>query len=90
MSQPLHTDTDAILSVLLREAGEILNVDHPDANDYFIDLGGDSLLATIFSNRIEEEFACRPGLEDVLDGNFEQLAKKIAAGEVGAADEFNL
>jgi acyl carrier protein len=59
---------------------ELLDCDDVSPDDFFLDLGGDSLLGTIFLNRIEDDFGFRPCLEFVFEHNFSKIVNEIKLG----------
>jgi hypothetical protein len=52
----------------------ILEMDGVEPNTNFVELGGDSLRATILVNAIDEELAVRPELSLVFDSTVSELA----------------
>ena len=52
---------------------ELLGVETVKRDDHFLGLGGNSMLATILANRIEDELGVRPSME-ALFSTFERLA----------------
>lgn len=72
---------------LLAEAmAEILEIDAVTADDNFIELGGNSLLATMLANRVEEELGIRPSMMDAFSCTVAELAQVIAE-ELESGDE---
>ena len=45
---------------------ELLGVEVVKHDDHFLSLGGNSMLATILANRIEDELGIRPSMEDLF------------------------
>jgi acyl carrier protein len=62
---------------------EVLEVDAVEPADRLLDLGGNSLAATMVANRIELAWGFRPELADVLDWSLRELADWCEA-EAGA------
>ena len=52
---------------------ELLGVEVVKPEDHFIQLGGNSLLATMLANRIEEDLGVRPSMVELLN-TLEQVA----------------
>lgn len=52
---------------------ELLDVPSVSLEDHFIEMGGNSLLATMLANHIQAELGVRPGLADLFN-TLEQLA----------------
>ncbi len=52
---------------------ELLGVQVVKPNDHFFDLGGNSMMATILANRIEDDLGVRPSMEDLFN-TLEQVA----------------
>jgi acyl carrier protein len=46
---------------------DLLEVDRVQPGDHFIELGGNSMLATMLANRIEQELGVRPTVTDLFD-----------------------
>lgn len=53
---------------------ELLDVAEVMPGDGFLDLGGNSLLATMLANRLEEELGVRPAMTDVFAWTLQELA----------------
>ncbi len=47
--------------------GELLGLQEIGCEDHFISLGGNSLLATMLANRIEEELGIRPTMGELFN-----------------------
>lgn len=45
---------------------ELLGIDVVQPTDHFINLGGDSLRATMLANRIEDDLGVRPGIAELF------------------------
>jgi acyl carrier protein len=81
---------DSKSEVLAAEIGEhwieLLDCDTVSPDDYFLDLGGDSLLATILLNRIEDNFGYRPCIDFIFEHPFSIIVddvKSKSAAHVG-------
>jgi len=61
-------------SLIAEHWQELLDVASVSPDDMFVNLGGDSMLATILSYRIEEEFGFRPSIEEILQYTLRELA----------------
>lgn len=68
-------------SMLAEHWCELLDVDTASPTDSFVKLGGNSLLATMLANRIEEDLEFRPCLTDILMSNFAELLVICEKGE---------
>ncbi|MGA8807137.1 MAG: acyl carrier protein [Thermoanaerobaculia bacterium] len=53
---------------------DVLQIDAARPKDNFIELGGNSLLATILANRIEDEYRVRLDVRDIFSLDLDQLA----------------
>lgn len=79
---PTYPDqTGTVQDWICAQAGQLLKCDNVGAGDYFLDLGGDSLLAPVLANRIEARFGMRPALEDIFSLSMGELADQAAAGQ---------
>lgn len=67
----------ALASELAENWKELLDCESVGPGDYFLDLGGDSLLATILANRVEDSFGFRPCLEQIFELSFSELTAYI-------------
>jgi acyl carrier protein len=54
---------------------ELLDVDSVDQDDRVLELGGNSLIATMLANRIELAWGFRPTMEELMSSTFGELAK---------------
>jgi hypothetical protein len=59
---------------------ELLDVDQVPADALFLELGGNSLLATMLANRLDEDHGIRPCIEDILVSSIAELATLCAQG----------
>ncbi|MGV0876287.1 phosphopantetheine-binding protein [Martelella sp. FLE1502] len=66
-------------------AGVLLRADTPAAEDHFLALGGDSLLATVFARKVEGECGLRPSLEEIFTLSFAEMAVALAGRQNRAA-----
>lgn len=57
---------------------ELLEIDSVGDDDFFIELGGNSLFATVLASRIEEEHGVLVSLEDIFLNSLDELAKICA------------
>ena len=78
MDQLVQPDATAIQARILEHVRQMLKCETVNPEDYYLDLGGDSLLAPILARRIEAEFGFRPELEDVFSRCFADLAALVA------------
>jgi len=46
---------------------ELLGVEVVKRDDHFFELGGNSMMATLLANRIEDELGVRPSMEDLFN-----------------------
>jgi acyl carrier protein len=67
----------ALAAELVENWKELLDCEDVGPGDYFLDLGGDSLLATILANRVEDAFGFRPCLEQIFELSFAELTAYI-------------
>ncbi|KKC34425.1 hypothetical protein WH91_02940 [Devosia psychrophila] len=76
---PIHHDhTRTAQDWICAQAGQLLKCDNVGFGDYFLDLGGDSLLAPVLANRIEARFGMRPALEDIFSLSMGELVDQVA------------
>lgn len=66
------TDTAGVLAGIWRE---LLDVEAVGSEDRLLELGGNSLVATMIANRIELAWGFRPGLELLLTTTFHELTE---------------
>jgi acyl carrier protein len=52
---------------------ELLGVEAVTREEHFLEAGGNSMMATLLANRIEDELGVRPSMEDLF-GTLAQLA----------------
>jgi acyl carrier protein len=53
---------------------ELLDVESVSPGDHLLDLGGNSLVATMIANRIEFAWGIRPTMEQLLTSSLQELA----------------
>jgi len=68
---------EAASAALYTSVAEVLQIDSARPQDNFIELGGNSLLAVILANRMEEEFGTRLDLMDIFSLELGQLATRF-------------
>jgi hypothetical protein len=68
---PTGDDTEAVLAELWRE---LLEVDSVKPDDRLLELGGNSLIATMIANRIELLWNFRPSMETLLTATLDELS----------------
>ncbi|HYC88976.1 MAG TPA: acyl carrier protein [Thermoanaerobaculia bacterium] len=61
------------MAALYTAVAEILQIDSARPQDNFIELGGNSLLAVILANRMEDEFGTRLDVMDIFNLELGQL-----------------
>jgi acyl carrier protein len=81
----MNTSSEFVSAMLYRTVSEVLEIGAPRPSDNFIELGGNSLMATILANRIEEESGIRPDLQDVFNLELSEIATKLHAAVSGDA-----
>lgn len=57
---------------------ELLDIGQTPGDALFLELGGNSLLATMLANRLEEDHGIRPCIEDILVSSISELADLCA------------
>ena len=53
---------------------EVLDVDSVEPDAYLLELGGNSLVATMVANRVELAWGFRPSMEELLASSLRELA----------------
>ena len=71
MNEIPQRGSQEVLATLWRE---LLEVSAVRPEDNFVDQGGNSLLATVLANRIEEELNVRPTLVEIFSSTLQELA----------------
>ena len=76
---------EAASAALYSAVADVLQIEAARPSDNFIELGGNSLLAVILANRLEEEFGMRLDVMDIFGLELDQLAARLhrALAEVG-------
>jgi acyl carrier protein len=67
----VREDTERVLAEFW---AELLDVDSIDADDHLLELGGNSLVATMVANRVELAWGFRPSMEELLGSSLRELA----------------
>jgi Phosphopantetheine attachment site len=70
--------TDDTVQVLAEFWEELLDLDSAEPGGRLLELGGNSLTATMLANRIELAFGFRPALETLLNDTFGELSELCA------------
>ena len=55
---------------------ELLDTDAVDQDDRLLEVGGNSLVATMLANRIELAWGFRPGMEELMTASFRELVSR--------------
>jgi len=76
MSERISADVQATLGDMWQE---LLDVDDIKPQDRLLEVGGNSLIATMLANRIELTWGFRPPMEMMLTSTFDELCKACAA-----------
>lgn len=58
---------------------EVLDVDSVEPDAYLLELGGNSLVATMVANRVELAWGFRPSMEELLAYSLRELAAACEA-----------
>ena len=53
---------------------ELLDVESVNPDDHLLELGGNSLIATMIANRIEFAMGFRPTMDQLLNSSFQELS----------------
>lgn len=64
----------ALFDAICGYCRELLDVGQVPGDALFLELGGNSLLATMLANRLEEDYGIRPCIEDILVSSIAELA----------------
>jgi acyl carrier protein len=56
---------------------EVLEIEAVRPQDNFIELGGNSLLAVVLANRLEEQFGIRPDIMDIFSLELEEFVTQF-------------
>ncbi len=73
----MNLSLEAAETAIYASVADVLQIDGARPKDNFIELGGNSLLAVILVNRVEEEFGIRLDLNDVFKLDLDQLATRF-------------
>ena len=65
-NQPSPDPAPSVEATIARHWRELLGVDAVAPTDHFIQLGGDSVRATMLANRIEDELGVRPSVVELF------------------------
>ena len=58
---------------------EVLDIDSVEPDDHLLELGGNSLVATMVANRVELAWGFRPSMEELLMSSLRELAASCEA-----------
>ena len=78
------------LAVITEHCRDLLDVDEVAPEALFLELGGNSLLATMLANRLEEDLGIRPCIDEVLVSTIGELAELCITGQHCAQDGLRL
>jgi hypothetical protein len=53
---------------------ELLDVESVNPDDHLLELGGNSLIATMLANRIEAAWGFRPTMDQMLNSSFQEMS----------------
>ena len=67
----VREDTERVLAEFW---AEVLDVDSVGPEAYLLELGGNSLVATMVANRVELAWGFRPSMEELLGSSLRELA----------------
>jgi acyl carrier protein len=67
----VREDTERVLGEFW---AEVLDVDSVEPDAYLLELGGNSLVATMVANRVELAWGFRPSMEELLASSLRELA----------------
>jgi hypothetical protein len=86
MSEPAGrqaTDVGATQTILAEMWVELLEVDAVQPSDHLLELGGNSLIATMIANRIEVAWGFRPTMATMMSASLAELAEACERRGVG-------
>jgi acyl carrier protein len=92
-SPPTRDPARSVEATIARHWRELLGIDAVAPTDHFIQLGGDSVRATMLANRIEDELGVRPGVVELFTTladvarHCEALLAEGTEGEIEGANE---
>ncbi len=73
MKPPLEEAARAIYAAV----ADVLEIEAARPEDNFIELGGNSLLAVVLANHIEEQFGMRPDIMDIFSLELHELTARF-------------
>ncbi|MDQ3803381.1 MAG: phosphopantetheine-binding protein [Acidobacteriota bacterium] len=68
---------EAAAQAIYAAVAEVLEIETVRPEDNFIELGGNSLLAVVLANSIEEEFGTRPDIMDIFSLELHELTARF-------------
>jgi Phosphopantetheine attachment site len=71
---PVEATSSALFDAICGYCRELLDVTEVPRDALFLEIGGNSLLATMLANRLEEDHGVRPCIEDILVSSIAELA----------------
>ena len=74
------TDTASVLTQFWQE---LLDVDTIGPDDHLLELGGNSLVATMLANRIELTWGFRPTMTELMTDSFTELSARCDQSRPG-------
>lgn len=75
-----ETTSNALFDAIRGYCRELLDVAEVPGDALFLEIGGNSLLATMLANRLEEDHGFRPCIEDILVSSIAELAELCVQG----------
>jgi Phosphopantetheine attachment site len=78
----VREDTERVLGEFW---AEVLDVDSVEPDAYLLELGGNSLVATMVANRVELAWGFRPSMEELLGSSLRELAASCEGRRAEAA-----
>lgn len=83
--QPHDGLREETAKVLTEHWEELLDLDRVEPGGRLLELGGNSLIATMLANRVELAWGFRPSMEDLLSQSLDELTTACAAARaIGA------
>jgi acyl carrier protein len=73
----LKPSVEAAAEEIYAAVVEVLEVEAVRPEDNFIELGGNSLLAVVLANRLEEQFGIRPDIMDIFSLDLHELVTQF-------------
>ena len=92
--QPSRDPAHSVEATIARHWRELLGVDAVAPADHFIQLGGDSVRATMLANRLEDELGVRPSVVQLFTTlaevarHCEALLAETTEGEIEGETEY--